>query len=480
MGVGDFNGDLDPDLAVANEGENTISILLGGAGGSFSAPTNITVGSAPQTVGVGDFNGDSDPDLAVVNEGSSNVSVLLGGAGASFSAPTNFSVGGLPRAIVIRDYNGDSDLDLAVANEATNNVSILLGATGRDLHRAQQRQRLRKPDRDHVGRVQRRLRPRPGDRQRACHNISALGGATGGTFTGLTNTGVGNLPDDLAVGEFNGDSDGDLAVANQASDNVSVLIGGQRTGVPGPDQPAGRRRPQLGRRGRLQRRRAARTSRSRTSWSTTSRSFSERPSTVIHAPRGASPFRVALVPAYDACPQGSANRTHGPPLEHASCNPPVQSSGFVTIGSPDANSAPVQSLGSLRYGVAPGDVTIEASITDVRNKTGLADYAGELQARVTLRITDKVNGGSLTESGTLGDRTFVFTLPCSPTGGAANVGSTCSVQTGANAVVPGIVASGKRAIWQMSQAEVLDGGPDGDVDTPTGNTVFARQGIFVP
>jgi hypothetical protein len=32
----------------------------------------------------------------------------------------------------------------------------------------------------------------------------------------------------------------------------------------------------------------------------------------------------------------------------------------------------------------------------------------------------------------------------------------------------------------MSQAEVLDGGADGDVDTPTGNTVFARQGIFVP
>ena len=122
-----------------------------------------------------------------------------------------------------------------------------------------------------------------------------------------------------------------------------------------------------------------------------------------------------------------------------------------------------------------------ASIDDVRNKGDLADYPGELQARVTLRITDKVNGGSLTESGTLGDRTFAFTLPCSPTGGAANVGSTLQRgQTAANAVTPGIVQSGKRAIWQFSQTDVLDGGPDGDVDTPTGNTVFARQGIFVP
>jgi len=28
--------------------------------------------------------------------------------------------------------------------------------------------------------------------------------------------------------------------------------------------------------------------------------------------------------------------------------------------------------------------------------------------------------------------------------------------------------------------DVLDGGPDGDVDTPAGNTLFLTQGIFVP
>ncbi len=264
----------------------------------------------------------------------------------------------------------------------------------------------------------------------ASDNLSVLIGASGLGFLGAITLPAGDGPSSVAVADFNGDLRGDIAVTNEQVDNVAIFLGTTLDGYP--------------------------------------------------RPAGASPFRVALVPAYNACPTGSANRTHGPPLEHASCNPPVQSSGFVTIGSPDANSAPVQSLGSLRYGVATGDVTIGASITDVRNKTGLADYAGELQARVTLRITDKLNGGSLTESGTLGDRTFEFTLPCSPTGGTANVGSTCSVQTGANAVVPGIVGSGKRAIWQMSQAEVLDGGPDGDVDTPTGNTVFARQGIFVP
>ena len=52
--------------------------------------------------------------------------------------------------------------------------------------------------------------------------------------------------------------------------------------------------------------------------------------------------------------------------------------------------------------------------------------------------------------------------------------------TTANAVLPGMVQSGKRAIWQIGQVEVLDGGSDGDVDTAAGNTVFARQGVFVP
>jgi hypothetical protein len=42
------------------------------------------------------------------------------------------------------------------------------------------------------------------------------------------------------------------------------------------------------------------------------------------------------------------------------------------------------------------------------------------------------------------------------------------------------VQAGKRTIWQIGQVEMLDGGSDGDVDTAGGNTMFARQGLFVP
>jgi hypothetical protein len=125
-------------------------------------------------------------------------------------------------------------------------------------------------------------------------------------------------------------------------------------------------------------------------------------------------------------------------------------------------------------------VKIRASVTDVRNKAGLTDYLGELQARVRLRITDRGSGPTLGEPATVEDRTFAFTMPCTATGGPANVGSTCGVTTNANAVTPGMVQAGKRAIWALGQAEVLDGGSDGDVDTAAGNTVFARQGLFAP
>src|SRR3989442_46408 len=138
IAVGDFNGDSDPDLATANfdvtNASETVSILLGAAGGSFTEPTDFGAGTGSRSVAVGDFNADSDPDLAVVNESSLNVSILLGAAGGSFTGPTNFGAGDAPISLAVGDFNGDSDPDVAVANHETSassvGVSVLLGAAG--------------------------------------------------------------------------------------------------------------------------------------------------------------------------------------------------------------------------------------------------------------------------------------------------------------------------------------------------------------
>jgi hypothetical protein len=212
-------------------------------------------------------------------------------------------------------------------------------------------------------------------------------------------------------------------------------------------------------------------------------------------PKGATPLRASLVPAYNQCT--APNRTHGPSLVYGSCNPPVGSSSNLTIGSPDANAAAANMVGSVRYDVQPGnaattadeaDVKYTVSVVDVRCKAGVtacgsanaadgADYTGQVEVNQDLRITDRYNGPS--ETGTVQDTTFPVTVPCITTADTA-IGGTCSIVTTADAVVPGTVKETRRSIWRMGQVYVNDGGPDGLVSTTSGNTLFLKQGLFVP
>jgi hypothetical protein len=200
-------------------------------------------------------------------------------------------------------------------------------------------------------------------------------------------------------------------------------------------------------------------------------------------PKGATPIRVSLVPAFKQCT--SSNRNHGPPLAHPSCNPPVLESGQLTVGSPDANGAAANASGFAKYeaivgpagGADDSDVAFTFSLTDVRRQGTLADYTGQLQATTTVRTTDKLSGPSGTESAT-GEVAFPVTVPCAATGDTT-IGSTCSISTTLDAVTPGAVPEGKRAIWQLDKVRVNDGGADGVVST-TPNTLYMTQGVFVP
>ena len=77
--MGDFNGDGNLDLAVANaeHGDNTVSVLLGDGNGGFSPAVNFPTGAAPTSIAIGDFNGDGYTDIAVVNHDSSTLTVLI-------------------------------------------------------------------------------------------------------------------------------------------------------------------------------------------------------------------------------------------------------------------------------------------------------------------------------------------------------------------------------------------------------------------
>jgi plastocyanin len=210
-------------------------------------------------------------------------------------------------------------------------------------------------------------------------------------------------------------------------------------------------------------------------------------------PAGATPLRASLALAYKVCQAASANRTHGPALAHPSCNPPAQESDWLTVGTPDANGPAANSIGSVRLSALPGDAAtgtdeadfqIVVSITDVRNKSGLTDYTGEVEMRLSPRLTDRNNStspsGPFTETGTVSAFNFPVTVPCAATQDNTAVGSTCSVTTSADAVNPGAVPETKRSIWELGKIDVFDGGSDGDVQTPAGNTRFMTQAVFVP
>ncbi len=216
-------------------------------------------------------------------------------------------------------------------------------------------------------------------------------------------------------------------------------------------------------------------------------------------PKGASPMRLSLVPAYAQCT--TPNRMHGPPLAHGSCNPPSAASSQATMGSPDALGGAANFLGFVRYAVVAGtpgppedsDVVITSSLSDVRcrptgascgsaNAAGPADYTGEVRATVELRMTDRWNavapGGGI-DAATGESVSLAKSFPCAPTA-STSTGSSCTLTTAANAIVPLLVRDTKRAIWQMGQVQVYDGGPDGDADNTAGDTLFAAQGVFVP
>jgi hypothetical protein len=140
VAVGDLNGDGMPDLAVANFFSSSVSVLLNttvarSTAPSFAARHDFATGSFPESVAIRDLNGDGIPDLAIANSGSNSASVLVnttgvGAAVPSFAAKQDFATGAAPASLALADFNGGGMPDLAIANFRSNTVSLLLNTTG--------------------------------------------------------------------------------------------------------------------------------------------------------------------------------------------------------------------------------------------------------------------------------------------------------------------------------------------------------------
>ena len=83
VAIADFNLDGTADVATANggtafsSGADSVTVVTGAGSGTAGAATTVAVGSLPAGLAVADFNGDGRPDLATADEGGGTVSVLL-------------------------------------------------------------------------------------------------------------------------------------------------------------------------------------------------------------------------------------------------------------------------------------------------------------------------------------------------------------------------------------------------------------------
>jgi hypothetical protein len=116
--VGDFNGDGIPDLAVANSGDNTVTILQGNGDGTFTVEAPPPTGNAPSALAAGVFITGGKPGLAIANSGATGGSVTVLNsqpAQMATATATGVSPAGSGAHLVEASYPGDSNYAASVS-----------------------------------------------------------------------------------------------------------------------------------------------------------------------------------------------------------------------------------------------------------------------------------------------------------------------------------------------------------------------------
>jgi FG-GAP-like repeat/IPT/TIG domain len=130
VAIADFDGDGKPDVVFSNNEGNSISVLrnTGTPGGAFSLATHVDfpAGGGPEGLAVGDLDGDGRPDIALANNTDNTLSLFrnTSGSGTISFAATTQATGFGPAAVAIADLDGDGKPDVAGADAGTTLVSV--------------------------------------------------------------------------------------------------------------------------------------------------------------------------------------------------------------------------------------------------------------------------------------------------------------------------------------------------------------------
>jgi hypothetical protein len=222
---GDFDRNGWPDVAQANTGANSVTVLLN-RGGTLTRSADIPVGAGPFAITTGDFNRDGVLDLAVACADGNSVALLIGSGNGSFRQTGALATVANPRAVLSADVNRDGLLDLIVSGYESNAVQLWIGTGAGSFSKgtawsgfAVHPQGIGAADFNHDGRA---------DIVVACDGptgLAVLYGTAPGFAAPVAVAGSQNL-NVIATADLNNDGWMDVAAASTANGRVTVYLGG--------------------------------------------------------------------------------------------------------------------------------------------------------------------------------------------------------------------------------------------------------------
>jgi len=239
IATGDFNGDGIPDLVALSE--LSLNVFLGKGDGQFQPPMVFPTGGAwYSNIAVGDFNHDGKLDVAVgapQTQTTETVNVLLGNGDGTFQAPISSTIYAYTSFLAVGDFNHDGNPDLAAVSYQQSDpyaVQVLLG-NGDGTFQPSVNYSLGDAASNSPGEIAVADFNGDGNLDLAVANIgiyadpgntvSVLLGNGDGTFQAERKYPTGYGPQGIAAADFNGDGKMDLATANGVDGTVSVLVG---------------------------------------------------------------------------------------------------------------------------------------------------------------------------------------------------------------------------------------------------------------
>jgi hypothetical protein len=141
MTVGDFNADGKVDLAIVNQStlanpsvsQGNVVVLQGNGDGTFTqfAGSPITVGINPVAIASADLDGNASADLAIVNNTDNTVTVLLNNGDGTFVAGPNspLATSPNPTGIAIADFAQNGTAGIAVTCAGSNTFRVFFAIT---------------------------------------------------------------------------------------------------------------------------------------------------------------------------------------------------------------------------------------------------------------------------------------------------------------------------------------------------------------